>query len=196
MDVSEAALWFNTVPVDGWNGTAWVAEVGFGDFLSYDRFVTDRTFGIKKRIFHAPDDTKIDALTYPVIRTPDDKIWIVISDSADIEGEVAYANSYLLLEATLQAEVIEHVSTELASGAEGPGSDVVLATYHCDLERYSASNSDLFVNVAYGGYEVTLPYGAVVDGTKELKINNVLYEIKEVIPELLTTICRCLRRSQ
>ena len=195
MDVAEAARWFANTSVDGWNGTSWVLGVGKGDFHSYDRFITERTFGAMKRIFHTPEEFKIDHLTYPVIRTADGKIWIITSDNADIEGSEAYAQSYLILEATLQCEIIEHTTQTLASGAEGQSTESVLATHYCDLERYTAGNSDIFQNVTYGSYEITMHNGVAVTVDNELKINSVYYEVKEVIPELLTTVCRCLKRA-
>lgn len=195
MDVSEAPLWFANTSVDGWNGTAWVRNVATGDFHAFDRFITERTFGAKKRVFYTPEEAKIDYETYPIVRTADGKVWIVTSDNADIEGVDPYAQSYILLEATLQAEVIEHTTQTLASGAEGSVTDTVLATHYCDLERYSAFNSEPFQNTTYGGYEITMHRGVVLDVEKELRINGTYYEIKEVIPELLTTVCRCLKRA-
>lgn len=195
MDVSEASRWFANTSVDGWNGTVWVSNIAAGDFHAFDRFITERTFGAKKRVFHTPEESKIDYAAYPIIRTADGKVWIVTSDNADIEGTEAYAQSYLLLEASLQAQVIEHTTQLLSSGMRGPLTEAVIATYYCDLERYSSSSSDTFNNVVYGGYEITLPNNSAIDVEKELRINSVYYEVKEVIPELLTTVCRCLKRA-
>ena len=195
MHPSEASLWFDDTPLDGWNGTSWVTKVAYGDFHAFDRFITERTFGAKKRIFHTPEEHKIDVTTYPVVRTPDGKIWLVSSENADIQGTEAYAQSYLLLEASIQAELIEHTTETLASGAEGPLVESTVGTYYCDLERYSAANSDLFPNVVYGSYELTIGNHVPVTVEREFKINGVYYEVKEVIPELLTLVCRCLRRG-
>lgn len=195
MKAAEASLWFANTALDGWNGTSWVRNIARGDFHAFDRFITERTFGAKKRIFHTPESYAIDYITYPIVRTADGKTWIVTSDNADIEGSEAYAQSYLLLEATLQAEVIEYTTQTLASGAEGPLTETTLSTEYCDLERYSASNSDLFPNVAYGGYEITFHNGVAIGTDNDIKVNGVYYEVKEVIPELLTTVCRCLKRA-
>jgi hypothetical protein len=195
MYVSEASLWFNSVPLDGWDGTAWYSKVAYGDFHAFDRFITERTFGAKKRIFHTPEETKIDYASYPIVRTPDGKVWLITSDNADIEGTEAYAQSYLLLEASLQGQIIEHTTQLLSSGAQGPDTETVVATEYCDLERYSASNSDMFANVTYGGYEITFRSGAAVTVENEILIDGVYYEVKEKIPELLTTVCRCLKRG-
>lgn len=195
MDVSEASRWFNTVPVDGWNGTSWVRKVAYGDFHSFDRFITERTFGAKKRVFHTPDETRIDFNTYPVIRTPDEKIWIVTTDGADLLHTESYAHSYVILEVAAQADVIGLVSQTLSSGAPGPTTTQVLATYHCDLERYTARNSDTFNNVAYGSYEVTFSKLAQISVENELLIGGSYYEILEIAPELLTTVCRCKKRA-
>lgn len=195
MDIARAARWFARTSLEGWNGTTWKSNVARGDFHAFDRFITERTFGAKKRVFHTPQDYPIDTGTYPVVRSVDGKVWIVTSDNVDVEWDQAYAHSYLLLEATLQCGIIEHTTETLASGAEGPKTETTVSTHYCDLERYSASNSDLFANVTYGGYEITMHNGVTVTTDNELKINGVYYEIKEVIPELLTTVCRCLKRK-
>lgn len=195
MDVSEAALWFNTVPVDGWDGASWNLNVGYGDFHSFDRFITERTFGAKKRVFHAPEANAFDPTVYPVVRTPDGITWVVVSNNADIEYEGPYAHSYILLEAPEQAELVKLEEQTSASGAPIGTTEVTVATLHCDVERYSGRPSEANSAVVYGYYEITLPHGATPTIEQEIKVNGQYFEIKEVVPELLTVICRCLKRG-
>lgn len=195
MDASEAAVWFANTPVDGWDGTSWVPEVAWGDFHTYDRFISDRTFGAKKRIFLTPEDKKVDVSTYPVIRTGDGQQWIVVSANADIEGVSAYQQAHLILQAGFTADIIEYTTTSLSSGQQRDATENVIATTVCDIERFSVDRSDSFDSVTYGKYKIVLPSNISVDTNKEILVNGDYFEVQEVAPELLTTVIRALRRT-
>lgn len=195
MDVSEAAEWFAFTPLDGWDGTQWVTKVAYGDFHTYDRFITERTFGAKKRIFLQPESKRLDPSTYPVVRTPDGKQYIILSDNADIEGTTRYQSSLLMVEAAYSAAVIEFQTTTLASGQESQPTPVTLATTVCDIDRFSVDRSDEFNTVVYGMFKVVLPAGITVDTNYELLIDGAYYEIQDVAPELLAQNVRAIRRA-
>jgi hypothetical protein len=195
MDVSEAAEWFATVPLDGWDGTQWASKVAYGDFHSYDRFITERTFGAKKRVFLQPDNKRLDTSTYSVVRTPDGRQYIVLSDNADIEGVSRYQSTLLMVEAAYSADVVEYQTTTLASGQEGDPTLVTLSTTVCDMDRFSVDRSDDFATVAYGLFKILVPAGVTVDTNYELLIDGAYYEVQDVSPELLAQAIRALRRA-
>lgn len=195
MDASEASAWFANTPVDGWNGTSWVPEVAWGDFHAYDRFISERTFGAKKRIFLAPQNKRIDVATYPVIRTGDGAQWIVVSENADIEGVSAYQQAYLIVRAAFTADIIDYTTTTLSSGQQSDATETILATTVCDIERFSVDKSDEFDSVTYGKYKIVIPSNISVDTNKEILVNGDYFEVQEVAPELLTTAIRALRRT-
>lgn len=58
MKLSQANSYFNSVSLDGWNGSAWIPDVIRGNLLSFDRFITERTFGQKKRMLEVGGDRK------------------------------------------------------------------------------------------------------------------------------------------
>jgi hypothetical protein len=195
MDVSEAASWFATVPLDGWDGSQWVSNVAYGDFHAYDRFITERTFGAKKRIFLQPDDKRLDVAAYPVVRTPDGKQYIVLSDNADIEGVSRYQSTLLMVEAGYSADVVEFQTTTLASGQQSSPTPVTLSTSVCDLDRFSVDKSDEFSTVVYGMFKIVLPASITVDTDHELLIDGAYYEVQDVSPELLAQAIRALKRT-
>ena len=195
MDVSEAASWFASVPLDGWDGSQWVSKVAYGDFHAYDRFITERTFGAKKRIFLMPEDKRLDVATYPVVRTPDLRSYIVLSDNADIEGVARYQSCLLMVEAAYSADLIEFQTTTLASGQESQPTPVTLATAVCDIDRFSIDRSDEFSTVVYGMFKIVLPAGIAVDSNHELLIDGAYYEVQDVAPELLAQNVRAIRRA-
>ena len=195
MDVSEAACWFATTPLEGWDGSSWVADVAKGDFHTYDRFITERTFGAKKRIFLAPLEYALDFATYPVVRTPDGLVWIVVTDQADLEHSTVYQYSYLLLRADFTADIIAYTTTTLASGQESDATPTVVGTSVCDMERFTGDQSDVFETVNYSLMRIVFPNSMMVDTDHELLIDGLNYEVQDVSPELLTWAVRALRRT-
>lgn len=194
MYAGEAALWFANTQLAGWNGTAWVENISAGDFHTYDRFITERTFGAKKRIFLVHEENAFDPVTYPIVRTPDNKTWIVVSENADIDTEV-YAQSYLIVEAKFTAAVIEFRTITLSSGQRASSTEETVASYLCDLEQFSLDRSDNFTATTYGIYKVVLPSNAVVHDDNELEIAGRRYEIQELYTELLTKVARVVGRG-
>ena len=195
MQASEAVLWFSDTPLSGWNGTAWVDEISWGDFLTYDRFITDRTFGVKKRLFLCHDDYEFDALTYRVVKTPDGKQWIVVANNVDLAGEVDYAHTYLLLEASYTASILETQTITTASGQVRRTGEEVVATYPCDFEQFGVDFSDVSKQAVYGVYNVTLPGGVQLSEQNEIEIDGLIYAPQEITNQLLTTTIRAERRS-
>ena len=195
MDIAEAADWFADTVVDGWDGSVWVSDVGYGDFLTYDRFITDRTFGIKKRMLLTPASGMFDPDTYPVVRTFDGKQWMVISKNNDIKEGEAYAASYLMMVAGYDAEIIEFQTEELASGQQGNVVEVVVGTTVCDVEQYGVRRSRDLTDVVYGSYEITLPGGITVSDDNEIRIGQDQYTVNEVSFEGYNQVARAMRRS-
>lgn len=197
MDASEAILWFNDTPVSGWNGSAWVSNVAAGDLQVYDRFISDRVFGVKKRIFLTPETTKLDMATYPLIKFEDGTIWLAVSDSPDINGhsEGAYQHSFLVLQTNVTIEVIETTTTVRASGAPGDPVRTSILTTWGDLERFGHDRADHQENITFNIFEVTLPGGTAVTPDNLLLIDGDYYDIQEVYPELNTVVVRALRRD-
>jgi hypothetical protein len=194
MRAGEASLWFSDAVLDGWNGTAWVPNVCSGDFHSYDRFITERTFGAKKRIFLAHQSKAFSPATYPVVRTADQKLWLVASVNADVDS-VVYAQSYLLHEAKFSAQTVTFTATTRPSGQAGPLTETIGAAVPCDLEQYTLQTSRELDAVTYGVFKVVLPGTVVLNDDQELLIGGSRYEVKEVWVELLTKVARVLKRG-
>lgn len=196
MKLGQATAHFNDVVFDGYDGSAWVSNVAAGNFLTYDRFLGPRTFGHKQRMVLIGGDGAA-ALAYEVLRTPDGKIYLVISYNHDIRDEGTYATSILLQEAPYTADVTEYQTTTAPSGLESDAVPTTIATFHCDLERYTSEASSEFDTVRYGIMTIMLPKSAIsVVGTDhELLISGRYYEIKEVEPVLGATEVRALQRG-
>ena len=196
MELSQAAGYFNTVPLDGWDGSAWVQDVAYGDFLTYDRFLGPRTFGHLQRMYHMPGDGS-ELHPYEVVRTPTGEIYIVASYNYDFRGESPYATSFLLQQALYTAQVIEFSVTPAPSGIGGVRQDNVVATHFAHMERYTSQGSDEFDIVRYGTFIFTLPLAALADLSvdKELRVDGIDYELKEVHRTLNAAEARGLERA-
>ena len=196
MELSQAAGYFNSVPLDGWDGSAWVSDIASGDFLTYDRFLGPRTFGHLQRMFHLKGDGS-EVHPYEVVRTPAGDIYIVASFNHDFRGTEAYATSFLLQQAQYTAEIIKFITTPAPSGIGGTVVENVVATHYCHMERYTSQGSDEFDLVRYGTFIFTLPLSALTDLSvdKELRVSGIDYELKEVHRVLNAAEARGLERA-
>lgn len=181
MHPAQAIRKFATVPLEGWNGAAWMPTGVKGDFLSYDRFITHRTFGAMKRLFTAPIPLPPQ---WELVRTPDGTVFLASFENIDIEGVSPYGYHYLLHQVNFTAQVIGLVATPSASGMAGSTTEVVLATVRCDAERVTAERSLEFNTVKYTQVLFALPRSAPVTEDTEIKMDGRYYRIKEVFLEL------------
>jgi len=190
--LQQANSYFNTVNLDGWDGAAWVSGVAAGNLLSFDRFITERTFGQKKRMFEMGGTTTIpDA--YKVVRLPTGTKYIVEAVNPDIRNDVVYGRTYLLRECESEAQIIQFVKATSASGIGGDPTPTTLATVFCDVERITSENSSEFREVRFSSHVVTLPEDTVVNTDYQLLIDGFYYEIMEANKNLLTMSVRAVK---
>jgi len=135
---------------------------------------------------------------YEVVRTPNGKIYLVLSYNQDINDSITYSTTFLLQEAPYTAHVMELQTTPAPSGIGGTVTPTEIAEFHCDLERYTSTGSSEFDVVTYGIMTIILPLAAydVVTPDHELVIGNREYEIREVNHMLGGTEVRALQRGE
>ena len=196
MELQQAAGYFNTVPIAGYTGSAWVSNVASGDFLTYDRFLGPRTFGHLQRMFHIAGNGSA-VMPYEVVRTPDSKVYLVASYNHDVRGTEAYATSFLFQEAFYTVGIVDMQTTSAPSGIGGTLDRVVSHTYHGHMDRYTSEASTEVDTVRYGTHIIQLPLSAMphVTADSELLIDGVYFEVKEVTRVLNTTEIRALERG-
>lgn len=196
MELSQAAGYFNSVPLDGWDGSSWVSKVAYGDFLTYDRFLGPRTFGHLQRMFHIKGDGA-EVHPYEVVRTPNGKIYIVSSYNYDFRGDEAYATSFLLQEAHYTSQIVTHTTTPAPSGIGGALIETLSDPYFCHMERYNSERSGEVDVVRYGTFVFTFPLSAlsVLSVDKEIRLGGADYELKEVHRVLNVAEARGMERG-
>jgi hypothetical protein len=196
MEFSQAAGYFNTVPLDGWNGSAWVSNIAYGDLMTYDRFLGPRTFGHLQRMFYMQGDGAA-VHPYEVVRNPAGEIYIVASYNHDFCGREAYATSFLLQQALYTAQIITYTTVPAPSGIGGTKVESLSDPYYCHMERYTSTTSSEVDVVRYGTFIFTFPKSALaaLSEDKELRVDGVDYELNEVHRVLNAAEARGMERG-
>jgi hypothetical protein len=196
VDLSLASSIFNTIWVDGWDpagaGT-WVRKVSQGTMQVYDRFVSDRTFGEKKRIL-AIGKRKGLVLPpqYGVIRLPDGKVYMVEYINQDVANDESYSSVYMLHEATFRAGIYEFVASTLPSGLAGPAVKTLVTTYWGDQDKFSSGPSE-FEQARRETEAIWLERGAVVQASQQVVVNGLSYMPREITKHADLTFLRVER---
>jgi hypothetical protein len=185
MDVSEATKWFVSTPLSGYNGIAWVSNISKGDFNASELPTVEREF-------LAPKSKAFNAVTYPLVKTPDGTIWVVDNIKKDYLDTDINA-TYFLVESTGVAQIYSKATVTRASGAAGTVTETLQKTTWCRAERYGSKDSSEFTDVKRGLFEITLPHGTTVNSDWLIKTGGRSYEIDEVYEEMFSVHLRTRR---
>ena len=180
MGLKRVANFFARTPLYGWNGTAFVNTGCKGALQPYDRFVSEREFGAKRRMLLVNPDTPIPS-QYTVVRlNSDGPIYMVGWLNKDVQDDQTYSLIYLLHQVTETGQLIALVKNIKASGMVGVVTDNILGTWHCNSERITFNNSREFNEVRITDATLTLPNNCPVTIDHEFAIGNSRYVIQEV----------------
>jgi hypothetical protein len=188
MHLGSAANYFSKTRVDGWNGADWDLEIASVTLLGYDRFISERQFGIKRRMLLVrADDDLFPA--YPVIRLPSNEVYLVGESNSDVSDD-EYSKVYLIHRAQGIGTLYEFTQTTKASGMKGTAVRAGLGSYWCDVERVTMSNSKEFDNVVFSQMTITLPRGCPVNTDQELFMDGRYLTIQEAVEDSGFKQCR------
>jgi len=197
MKLHQAIDYHSTTPVRGWDFTRnrWDEKVAMGDFLAFDRFVTNRVVVQETRVFVTSSDGPIPE-KYPIIQFGSlRETYQIISLNPDITLNDGYNTTYLVRKATYSVDVLQWDTEVSASGMPTSKSETVLARTFGSMDRASGDRSTEFNTVVYADLTVIIPNRTHVTSDNELRINDVLYDVQEVWESLQNIHCKCLRRS-
>lgn len=163
------------------SGLVWEKMEGLCTLVAYDRFISDRAFGQKKRILHTPGDQPIlDLDKFTRVGRPDGRspIYIIESENPDTNQFGDYLNVYMLREVEMPLKVYSKVQTgQTASGAPILVDGELPGEFWCDLERFGVSrSSDLPVD--YSSFTVTTSRSVPLPADCRLHID-VGYQIRK-----------------
>lgn len=181
MNLNQAHKKFATVPVDGWDGTSWTTDAAFGSMEVYSRFITERTFGVVKRLFMMPQ--AMDR-RFTVMRMPDGTRYMIANEAQDFRNRQVYGYTYLLQEVIDDAKHITFTTQPSASGMGRDTLEVESDPIPCYYERYGAADSTEVDAVTYARTRILLPRGHTMGVDDEIEISGRRFSIKEVDLEL------------
>lgn len=140
------------------NGTSWEESDDLCTLAVYDRFISDRAFGQKKRIMHTPGDKPLlDLDKFVRVGRPDGRspVYIIESENPDTDQFGNYLNTYMLREVQLPLQVYAKVKVgQTASGAPKYEDSLLPWQFWCDLERYGVARSSE-LPVDYDSFTIT-----------------------------------------
>ena len=199
-DLSRALGRFAQTPLKGWNGVtnSWEDTGLRGRLQVYDRFITERDFGQRKRILTLAGDKELPA-QYAVIRLgTSPTAYLLESINQDIEGEAVYGTTFALHQAPFHVQVCQEVTTTLQSGVKRKtGAEQVLFDTWVNISRYSSVDSREFSLTDYTIYSVY--FARNVAPTTDMYVkrldNGDVMDITEVFQSLEIPAARCQRRG-
>lgn len=181
MKVGQSIQQMSTVSVDGWVQAqqAWIPKVAVGSILTFDRFITERSFGQKKRIFQIGGGGKLPN-DVEAIRDQAGTRYLVSYYNLDIQNDDPYNTIYLIQRADHTAELIEYSTVQAASGAPTGKVENVVTTFPLDFDKITTSSSREFAGVYYSGFIAACPASLHITTDHELRIDGIYYDIEEV----------------
>lgn len=188
MNLNQVPKKFSSVTVDGWDGSTWTLGVGIVSIEVYSRFITERTFGVVKRIMISAE--AIDP-TYTLFRTTDGTTYLRSSLSLDMRNDVIYNYVYLVHIPNAEAEIVSFTTTPSASGMGSNTAEVKSPVVPCYQERLSSQNAAVVDGVLYTRVRILFPKGTVITSTNEVEISGVRYTVDEVDDELELVRAMC-----
>lgn len=189
---------FTKTPVLGWNeaGKVWVDTGLRGRLQVYDRFITERDFGQRKRILTIAGKPVLPA--YNVVKLEGSEVAYLIESSVeDMGGTAVYATTLALHEAAFAVQICKKTTVDSQSGIKRVSGEQVLATTWVDISRYTAAVSAEFKATNFTVYTVYFPRGTPLDTDSYVRRidNGEILDINEVFQALDIPAARCQRRG-
>ena len=182
MDLARAANRFTDTPILGWDSTtsSRLDTGGCGARQVFDRFVTERPFGQKKRILRVPE--KLDSKWSTIRLQGSEEAFLVEKFNEDVRQGELYSYIYLIHEASHFVDVKKETFTTNAAGAEVSNGEQILESVWVDVDRFTGTPSKrMFEDTEYTIVNITFPSDSIVDSDCFLHTaNGDRYNVDEV----------------
>lgn len=183
MEIGQAIDYFSTVSIDGWDkaNQKWVKDIAYGAYKTFDQFITNRSFGQKKRMLAVPDTCRIDMSLYQTVRCGKDlKQYTLLEENPDIRRDETYQYVYLMQDAEYECIIYEHQTTTMASGMQGSAVVTEIDRVWGDYERHSGTTRAGRDDVKLSLITFTLPANTIVNSDNLIDAGGDRYFIREV----------------
>lgn len=187
MDLGRAANRFTNSPILAWDLTTedWEPTGCNGALQVFDRFVTERTFGQKKRIMLVGRDDKLPDDMSVILLEGSEEAFMVEKFNEDVRHGRLYSYIYLLHEAPFLANICKSTSTTNAAGVKISDGELVMQRNWVDIDRFTGAPSKTFEETEYTVTTMTFPRGAIVDTDSYIKLDNgERYNVDEIYTSL------------
>lgn len=200
MDLARAIKKFSTNSVYGWDvaRSKWVDTGIFGSLQVYDRFITERSFGQKKRILTTSSESRLP-VTYGNFKVGNSaSVFIMESVNEDIKFNSPYGLSYLLHSTNNEIEVLEDVVTTRANGDKRVTGESVVSTCWADIERFGDEDGRGFDDLVYTVVSIAMPKATSLKRSMRIRVKGTteLYGISEIFASLDLQMVRGRRISE
>lgn len=200
MDLRRAYERFASHELQRWNWTsqAWDPTGITGSLQVYDRFISDRDFGQKKRIFLVPGEFTIDQ-DQAILKVPGvPGVWMIEGSNPDADAGGVYGSSVVLREARYKVKLYRKTGTKKRATGVGfvDGTETLIADTWGDFSRYSSSESRELDGIDYTIGSWYLPRGTPVDLDTILEDSfNQRFSVREVSSFLDLLMVRAQERE-
>lgn len=177
MDLSLVSESFCVTPVYWFDGTDWLLCDAGCRMPPYDRFISDRAFGQKKRILHTAGGQYLPLNKYLRVGVPTGKVFMVESLNQDLDENGEYLNTYMVREATVEIDVLVKTEVRQASGAK-KAEWLTDRTVWGDFDRFGVLRSTE-LPIDYTSYTVSVPKEIYFEPDCRLKIQGQLFAVTE-----------------
>ncbi len=194
MDLSRAIGKFTTTPLLGWNPVTkeWDDTNVCGSLSVFDRFVTQRTFGQKKRVLLTDRADRIPAEFGIIKLQGGSQVFLLEGVNEDVADAQVYNLTYLIHEASTLVEIRQHTTTTRASGVEEVSGDVAMSQTWADIEKFTSRDSSEFSEVDYTVNLIALSKNVIVTTDQFIQevVSGAKHSIDEIYPQLNTTVLK------
>lgn len=181
MKLTQVNKRFFTTPLEGWNPStaSWDAAVVHGTFQVADRFITERSFGQRKRNFMTEGPMPA---AYSLFRLGGQAVYIVESTELDMEDADVMRQVHMIHEMPFACQFIR-LKTEkrLSGGSSAPVREVIADTW-CDLDRYGQDADQASGPALFPTYNVSfaLPILSLISAETILSVAGKDYDLDMV----------------
>lgn len=187
MKLGRAISKFARNRIYGWNATSsqWEMTPALGGLQVFDRFITERSFGQKKRILTVSNEMPIPT-QYALIKVGEQPaVFMLEHVNEDVRYSEAYALTYLLHEAKFHCTARKESVTVNAAGVPLKTGVTDLFQTWIDVERFTSAASRRFEETEFTVVTLTFPAGTVIDTNTYVELDSgARYNVDEVYDTL------------
>ncbi len=186
---------FDTVVFDAWSPVIdghWVPKAGKGCYQASDRFISDRSFGQRKRNFITHDPITFDLIKIQGV------MYAVESEEFDTQQGEITSYIYMIHELPHLCEFYRLHTERRASGAEtGKVTREIIATTWCDVDRFGQDRADAGLIGDFVTYNVGFAKHLleILDTECGFRFHGQDYDIDQISHNLDGAWLKAVRRS-